>query len=351
MRRTSTFIVYLIVLLSPLLTSEVLLGSAITIEIDGLSYSDPNDSLAKADLILYRSMCEGDEPVMFDGRALDPGWNRFVYEGKGGKDSLVFVELEVFPGFSPHFNVTESCSQSSYQSTGIISVAFVEGGLPPYSYAIHQANVFSLHGKFEGLASGEYHLFVQDANGCIEERLVVVPEKEPIEVRNDAFILPCGVDSMKISLDFNAPDQDLEYKWMDGSSSSEFVVTEPGIYWVELSNKCEERFQEILVAQGNINLESPIYIPNAFSPNNDSYNDEYKVYPASGINILNFSIEVFDRTGSRVFASVDPAQGWDGTLDGQPMEEGVYLWRMWAEINGCRRNISLVEEGDITLVR
>jgi gliding motility-associated-like protein len=67
-----------------------------------------------------------------------------------------------------------------------------------------------------------------------------------------------------------------------------------------------------------------IYIPNAFTPNNDGHNDRFHPV-AAGIRSMDY-FEVFNRLGQRVFRSQDAGQGWDGTLDGKPQPMGTYVW-------------------------
>ncbi|GIV41986.1 MAG: hypothetical protein KatS3mg034_1296 [Vicingaceae bacterium] len=71
----------------------------------------------------------------------------------------------------------------------------------------------------------------------------------------------------------------------------------------------------------NVYVGGIIFLPNAFTPDNDGKND---VYFAKGYNIENFEMNIFDRWGNLVFKSNDIMQGWDGTINGQPAPMGVY---------------------------
>ena len=76
----------------------------------------------------------------------------------------------------------------------------------------------------------------------------------------------------------------------------------------------------VLVAVG-----SPIEVPNAFSPNNDAFNDTFDIY---GLSQFEFStIEIFDRWGQSVFRSVSYPNPWDGTFRGRAVPAGTYLLR------------------------
>lgn len=68
-----------------------------------------------------------------------------------------------------------------------------------------------------------------------------------------------------------------------------------------------------------------IYVPNAFTPNNDNLNDVF--IPVIGfIDPSTYTIIIFDRTGTPVFTSNDPLIGWDGTKRKHPCQEGVYIY-------------------------
>ena len=44
-------------------------------------------------------------------------------------------------------------------------------------------------------------------------------------------------------------------------------------------------------------------IPNAFSPNGDNNNDEFKVFTTAGIELL--QLEIYDRWGQRLWSTSD----------------------------------------------
>jgi len=88
-------------------------------------------------------------------------------------------------------------------------------------------------------------------------------------------------------------------------------------------------------------------IPNAFSPNGDGVNDEFKV-AASLLEGIEF-IRVFDRWGNYLWGSEDISQGWDGNFKGQKMKAGVYVYALQARCPIDGRPFQ--KHGDITLLR
>ena len=68
------------------------------------------------------------------------------------------------------------------------------------------------------------------------------------------------------------------------------------------------------------------FVPNSFTPNGDGINDSWQPW-GNVIDLEKFDIKVFDRWGQLMFSSQDPNEPWDGTLGGQPMPEGVYVYK------------------------
>jgi gliding motility-associated-like protein len=69
--------------------------------------------------------------------------------------------------------------------------------------------------------------------------------------------------------------------------------------------------------------ENSFYIPNTFTPNNDGLNDFFLVYSAQ---VRSFKLEIFNRSGIKLFESVDQQNGWDGFYKGQPCSIATYVY-------------------------
>lgn len=68
------------------------------------------------------------------------------------------------------------------------------------------------------------------------------------------------------------------------------------------------------------------FLPNAFTPNLDGNNDEYK---GKGVyfGMRSFNMQIWDRYGELIFESADPQVGWNGRKNntGKEAPEGVYM--------------------------
>lgn len=89
-----------------------------------------------------------------------------------------------------------------------------------------------------------------------------------------------------------------------------------------------------------------IYIPSAFSPNNDGLNDILKAFPV-GIKEFRF-FKIFNRWGQAIFSTKDPSRGWDGKIRGIVQPTGVYIWIAEA-IDYTGKPI--VKKGTVTIIR
>ncbi|WP_143774375.1 T9SS type B sorting domain-containing protein [Niastella vici] len=88
-----------------------------------------------------------------------------------------------------------------------------------------------------------------------------------------------------------------------------------------------------------------IFVPNAFTPNNDGANDRWHLI-IQGLT-KKIQVNVFDRWGRMVFSSNDPNLSWDGTAGGQPLT-GTFVY-MLAGVDYYDRSFLL--KGPLIIIR
>jgi len=96
-----------------------------------------------------------------------------------------------------------------------------------------------------------------------------------------------------------------------------------------------------------VNLFSGLYMPNAFTPNNDGLNDVFRIPPSIKIKVNFFSI--FNRWGDMVFSTSDPSVGWDGTYNGSPTAMATYVWVI--QYTDPLTNLPAQSQGTVVLIR
>lgn len=117
---------------------------------------------------------------------------------------------------------------------------------------------------------------------------------------------------------------------------------------VNQGSGCSATDSVLVEVIANLNL----YLPNAFSPNNDGNNDILKLYGDMD-RIFTLNLIIFNRWGEKVFEATDAdsaAQGWDGTYMGKLLDPGVFAYQLSVTY---KRGIKdpIKQKGSITLIR
>jgi gliding motility-associated-like protein len=93
---------------------------------------------------------------------------------------------------------------------------------------------------------------------------------------------------------------------------------------------------------------SVLYIPNAFSPNDDNENDKLGFFMRDKYCMTEFSIVIYNRWGEKVFETADITAEWDGTFNGTKPDSDVFTYYCkMVSISGAVTN----RRGNISLVR
>jgi gliding motility-associated-like protein len=69
------------------------------------------------------------------------------------------------------------------------------------------------------------------------------------------------------------------------------------------------------------------WVPTAFTPNRDTKNETWG--PVALYGTLSYHMQLFNRWGELIWDNKNPNAGWDGTFNGKPVPDGVYVWRVW----------------------
>jgi gliding motility-associated-like protein len=73
-----------------------------------------------------------------------------------------------------------------------------------------------------------------------------------------------------------------------------------------------------------VELEENFVIPNIFTPDGDMKNDLFR--PVITYSPSEYRLIISNRQGKTIFETDEYMESWDGTDNGQPVNEGVYLW-------------------------
>ncbi len=95
-----------------------------------------------------------------------------------------------------------------------------------------------------------------------------------------------------------------------------------------------------------ISPQYSMYIPDAFSPNGDTKND---IFLPTGEYINQFSLNIFDRWGMKIFSTTDMYKGWDGkAASGKLCQEDTYIYLIVITDNLGKKHSYL---GKVTLIK
>ena len=116
--------------------------------------------------------------------------------------------------------------------------------------------------------------------------------------------------------------ENIKYIFYDNDLS--YTFNDEGTYYVNFFGSNEDGSCEVEGDQYSIGIgASDLRIPNAFSPNGDGVNDEWKV---GYISLVEFKCWIFDKNGHQLHYFDNPASGWDGKYNGKIVSPGVYYY-------------------------
>ncbi len=104
-----------------------------------------------------------------------------------------------------------------------------------------------------------------------------------------------------------------------------YFFNDTGRYPLVLTAKNEFDCRDTAIKILEILPEFFLYVPNAFTPNNDGLND---VFVPVSRGVTQYSMEIFDRWGERLFVSKELQAGWNGSFKGKLCPVDVYVWKI-----------------------
>jgi gliding motility-associated-like protein len=90
-----------------------------------------------------------------------------------------------------------------------------------------------------------------------------------------------------------------------------------------------------------------VFVPNAFTPNDDGLNDV--LTPYSGEGITGFQFTIYNRWGQLIYITNTKGTGWDGKLSGVAQASGVYIWKI--SYKTVNNPVKKIIKGTLTLIR
>ena len=101
--------------------------------------------------------------------------------------------------------------------------------------------------------------------------------------------------------------------------------------YVELINECTDDY---------------IFVPTAFSPNNDRLNDCFKII--SPPKLSDFKMTIYNRWGEKLFEAFNEKDCWDGIYKGVDVPTDSYPYIISYK---CYNGTSLIKKGLLSVIR
>jgi len=188
-----------------------------------------------------------------------------------------------------------------------------------------------------------YTVLGRNEYNCFDTAFVNITANELPRIELGTDVVLCNNTSYIL----RGESSDYTYLWQDGSTNSTFTVTEPGTYWLQANNSGCIRSDTIHVFQC-----TEIYVPNAFTPDNNLLNDYFFAVPSDTFMLAYFHLYIFDRWGGIVFQSNSIYEKWDGKFKDVNCAEGIYGWKMIYAVKGIDGvEIDFGKQGSVTLIR
>lgn len=218
-----------------------------------------------------------------------------------------------------------SCYGDNDGSASVVAI----GGTAPYTY---QWNNGETTDTINGLTAGNYTVTATDSTGCFSTDSIIILQPDAISVTIFPVDTIAAGEPVTIQIITQTNPGTTSYLWEPATGLSCTDCPEPTanvaqstFYALTIDNNgciASDSVWITVVADTAINDTIALYIPTAFSPNNDGKNDVYYIY---GKGIKNISWSVFDRWGELVFTANDINSGWNGTMHDQLLPPGLFV--------------------------
>ena len=193
--------------------------------------------------------------------------------------------------------------------------------LPGYSFLWNNNSKIN---KITISTSGTYIVKVSNGSCTTSDTIVATEITLPQQVLQ-AQNLPttfCFNEQSALQLRSGISDPQLKLRWSTGDTSTNILAQNPGTYTLLISQKNCSSSDSITIFNY---CENSFFVPNCFTPNNDSHNDIFYPYAR---NIEDYEGLVFNRWGEIIFKSNNQTIGWDGSYNGQAAQEDVYVYKV-----------------------
>lgn len=160
------------------------------------------------------------------------------------------------------------------------------------------------------------------------------------------------VDPRITFMDYSTGDiASWDWDFGDGEFSTEqspaHAYLDTGTFSVDLIVVSEDGCVSSTRGRIIVNPILTFYVPNAFTPDDDSFNPNFRGY-GEGYDWSTYELFIYNRWGEEIFHSTDAENAWNGTYKNSEVEAGIYGWKILiGDFNGRIYPF----RGHVTLIR
>jgi gliding motility-associated-like protein len=252
---------------------------------------------------------------------------------------------------SPIINLVEIISQNCKKNNDI-KVTLING-LAPFNFQLLPSGITSSTGLFSNLPIGSYTIIVTDANSCSISTLVSILPSNPViaNLKFNANGSCANANIGEIVVQATGGEPPYSYSIMPGgqiSTTGTFSNMGRGVYTITTTDVNECQTTNVITIKGTPCCDE-LFIPNAFTPNDDTKNDEFTFLNALDTDIELLSFIVMNRYGNSVFQAQHFYDRWDGKYKGSVCDVGTYYY--FLKFKCLTSGEVIIRKGDITLIR
>ena len=265
------------------------------------------------------------------------------------------IEINVIPGIETAYS--DFSPVTCYEANdAAFAIEEVVGGSAPFLFRLNEGEWLDM-AVFTDMGPGDYFLEIVDTNGCTFDTAFYIEQPTEVLVELGQDIEISFGDSVQLQALTNLLPGEFTFTWGQPHLLSCNDCLTPWVqplytttYSIALRDTmgCEKKDNVRVI----LNRETSVFIPNAFSPNNDNVNDFFTPYADQSVSRI-LRMHVYDRWGERLFEryNFQPNQdqlGWNGLQNGRFMQPGMFTYLIEVEYIDDRTEIFT---GDLTLIR
>lgn len=178
-----------------------------------------------------------------------------------------------------------------------------------------------------------------------EVRLIPYPRE--LTARDTVCFLDAPEIDLRTYID-NSRFTEATFIWSDGYEGATRFANVAGTQEITVRLPCADI--PLFLTLEEEECSPDVYLPTAFSPNDDGINDTFRPAFASPADLLRYHLQIFDRWGNLLFENDNPTTGWDGNFRGRAAAD-VYVFVLEYDMTGENGVRSFIKTGNVTLLR